>query len=281
MILGFLVCLVLSGCGVTSQSAEHPLPVPSLIPTRPVTPPSIPETFEPGVSQPGDTGWIDAGPGVALRRMRVFQNDGITPVFVVRLDPTQVRFHVGYAPDEPRSLATWHKESGALVTINGGFFDENNHSTALVISGGTVSGNSYEGQGGMFAVDTAGNVSLRYLAEQPYDPGEPLVEALQSWPMFIKPGGTLVYTGSADEQPARRSAIALDTSGHVLLIVCTGSAFTLRGLADWLLASDLAIDAALNLDGGSSTGLYLDSGEHRERIDAFATLPMVLLVLPQ
>ncbi|MCG8350103.1 MAG: phosphodiester glycosidase family protein [Chloroflexales bacterium] len=246
--------------------------VPTLMPTLPGSPPSAPDS--------DDSGWRAAGTGIEVRRIRYPSETGTAALTVVRIDPQQVRFHVGYDPEQPRTLSLWQSETGALAAINGGFFDANNRSTALVISAWVASGESYQGRGGMFAVGAAGVVSLRYLAEQPYDPNEALVEAVQSWPMLISPGGGLAYTSEGGEQ-ARRSVIARDRAGQVLLIACPTSTFTLRGMADWLLASDLEIDAALNLDGGSSTGLYLDSGGERERIDSFVLLPQVLLVLPK
>jgi uncharacterized protein YigE (DUF2233 family) len=72
--------------------------------------------------------------------------------------------------------------------------------------------------------------------------------------------------------------VALDRAGRLLLIVSPTGAFTLRGFADWLRASDLDIDSALNLDGGSTTGLFLQSGELSEQVDSFGPLPLVLLV---
>ncbi len=276
----WIICLGLAGCAQEPMpDAGQVAPVPTLMPTHPITPivPTAPP--ESTSAEPSDSGWIAASPGVDVRKLRLDYNERLAPISIVRVDPAVLRFQVGYAPAEPRALATWHAEANALATINGGFFDENNQSTALVISDGVVSGSSYEGNGGMFAVDVAGNVSLRYLAAQPYDPNEPLVAALQSWPMLIA-GGTLTYTSMDDGQRARRSVVALDRSGHVLLIACSGSDFSLRGLADWLLASDLEIDAALNLDGGSSTGLYLDGTEQNLRIPAFVPLPITLMAVP-
>jgi uncharacterized protein YigE (DUF2233 family) len=275
-----IVCLGLTGCAQEPvRDTGQVAPVPTLMPTHPITP--VAPTAPPALTgaQPSDSGWITAGPGVDLRRLRLAHGERLAPVSIVRVDPALMRFRVGYAPAAPRPLATWHADANALATINGGFFDENHQSTALVISDGLVSGSSYQGSGGMFAVDAAGNVSLRYLAAQPYDPNEPLVAALQSWPMLIT-DGTLTYTTADDGQRARRSVVALDRSGRVLLIACSGNDFSLRGLADWLLASDLEIDAALNLDGGSSTGLYLDSAEEDLRIPAFVPLPITLMVVP-
>ena len=130
----------------------------------------------------------------------------------------------------------------------------------------------------MFAVDSAGQVLLRSLADQPYDPAEPLAEALQSWPMLVKPGAVAAGYSGDDSERARRSVVALDRSGHVLLLACGTSSFTLQDLGAWLLASDLEIDSALNLDGGSSTGLYANN---QIQVDAFVRLPQVLLAEPR
>ena len=195
---------------------------------------------------------------------------------IVRLDLSQVRLRVVYAPEQPRGIRNWFEQHQPIAAINGGFFAEDYRATALVISDGVSSGASYEGFGGMLAVDPEGSVSLRALSDQPYDSGEPLAQAMQSFPVLVFPGGQPATL--ENERRARRSAVALDRAGRLLLIACPTSAFTLRGLADWLAGSDLEIDSALNFDGGSSTGLYLQSGELSERIDSFGPLPLVLLV---
>ena len=43
-------------------------------------------------------------------------------------------------------------------------------------------------------------------------------------------------------------------------------------------STETQIRLALNLDGGSSTGLYLEAGPLNERIDSLGLLPIVLLV---
>jgi uncharacterized protein YigE (DUF2233 family) len=273
---GLLFCVaVMAACSVVSQPDQHTQVTPS-----PTAQASAQRTTL--SADPFDSGWIESEVGIALRQQRVFQPDGSEArISIVRLDPASVRFRVGYAPDQPQSLATWAAEAGALAAINGGFFGENYETTALVISGGTIIGTSYQGFGGMFAVDAAEHVSLRYLADQPYDPGEHLIEAVQGWPMLVKSGGVIAYTTIEGSEPARRSVIARDRHGHVLLIACSTSSFTLPGLATWLLESDLEIDTALNLDGGSSTSLYLESGSQYEYIRSFGSLPLVVLVLPR
>lgn len=271
-----VLLLCWSGCSGAEQSSM-PVPASTLMPTPVVLPTAGAPAASP-TTAPADTGWLSAGAGIALRRFRFAHPAGPAQVSVLRVDPRLHRFRVAYAPDAPRSLNAWQESSNALALINGGFFDEANRTTALLISNGTVSGESYVGRGGMFAVDQAGAVWLRYLGEQAYDPAESLVEALQGWPMLVRSGGVQAYTFE-DGIRARRSAIAIDREGHVLLIASPTASFTLRELAEWLIGADLGIDAALNLDGGSSTGLLLATDSLHERIDAFVPLPTVLLVL--
>ncbi|RRR66417.1 MAG: phosphodiester glycosidase family protein [Candidatus Viridilinea halotolerans] len=227
---------------------------------------------------PQDSAWQTAAPGLELRRMRVPVAGLQAPVSLVRIDPQQVRFAVGYQPQAPLTLSQWASTHDAIAVINGGFFDASGVSVSLLIQQGVPYGTSYVERGGMFAVTPSGSVLLRALSDTPYDPREPLAEALQGWPLLVRTGGSAAYTHE-DGQRARRSAIALDRSGRVLLIACHTSAFTLAELSHWLATADLDLDVAVNLDGGSSTGLLLRSSHTPERIEPFVPLPLVLLVL--
>ncbi|HJZ49467.1 MAG TPA: phosphodiester glycosidase family protein, partial [Roseiflexaceae bacterium] len=226
-----------------------------------------------------DTGWLPGRPGVELRRMRTTAGPGHldVPLTVVRLDPARVRLRVAYAPDHPRGLRTWFEERRPLAAINGSFFTPKYQATALLISDGVISGESYAGFGGMLAVASDGSIDLWALHDRPYDPGAAFEQALQSFPMLVFPGGEPTAIED-DRQRARRSVVAIDRAGRLLLLVSPTSDFTLRGVAEWLSRSDLDVDRALNLDGGASTGLYLIDGPLQETIDSFGPLPIVLLV---
>ncbi len=77
-----------------------------------------------------------------------------------------------------------------------------------------------------------------------------------------------------------RTAIAQDRDGRVVIIVCPQGAFTLRGLAIYLLGSNLELDVALNLDGGASTGLSLRLGKERLEIPGLLPVPAVITISP-
>lgn len=276
--LTLLALLLASACTpqVSAPSPTSPLrPIPTLFPTNPSFAQPTPAGSE-SIDAP-DTGWIAGSNGIELRKLRA-SSGGITTssIVIARIDLAQVRLRVGYTPGQPRSLQAWADQQTLLV-VNGGFFTEDYHSTALVISDGRASETSYEGFGGMLAVAPSGEVTIQPLRDQPYDPSAPLDQAMQSFPMLVFPGGTAAYIDD-DNARARRTAIALDRAGRLLIIVCPSSDFTLNGLAEWLASSDLEIDRALNLDGGPSTGMYVSAGPVEEQIDALGRLPIVLLV---
>jgi uncharacterized protein YigE (DUF2233 family) len=281
----------------TAPTAPPPLPTDAPVPTAPAEaapaeptpepPPPLdtapPEALPPEVTPPpppeavaGD--WLQGDLGVELRllTLAVPSNGANAPITVLRLDPNLVRLRVGYAPGAPRALSQWQADSGALAVINGGFFSPEFTALGVTVSGGQAQGESLA-FGGMFAVDVNGAVSLRNLADQPYDGSEPLQEALQSFPILVRAPGEPAQIRENGERN-RRTVVALDEAGRVLLIVAPTPAWTLQDMGDALAASDLGVTIALNLDGGSSTGMLVASGAVQLPLPAFSTLPQVLLV---
>lgn len=226
-----------------------------------------------------DTGWEEVGQGLERRVVNVEGPDGQSTqsLYLLRIDPDHHRFDVGYHPGNPQSLLAWGEETKALIVVNGGYFTEENQATNLVITDGIGSGSSYHGFGGMFSVDNQGP-RLRWLSQQPYDETEPANAGFQSFPMLVTPGGKLGYKDESGEK-ARRTVIAEDRDGRILLIISPSATFTLAEMSRYLTNSDLDIEAALNLDGGASTGLLL--ADPAEGIPAFSELPLVLLVYPR
>jgi uncharacterized protein YigE (DUF2233 family) len=284
----FVGALLLAGCQPDEQAeptAASLQPLPTLIPTPIAAGPTQPSTSgqegapssSGSIAPPLDEGWAEGDPGIALRHVHVPAADGQAqvPLTIVRLDPNSVAVQVLYDPERPRPLRTWAEAEQPSLAVNAGYFTDTYESTALVISGGVVSGVSYDGFGGMLAVRDDGSVDLRALRDTPYDPAEPLTYATQSAPMLVFPGAVPAEINDNGER-ARRSVVAIDRDGHLLVIVGPTSGLTLRELASWLATSDLGIDRALNLDGGSSTGLFLQSGALREQIDSFSPLPIVI-----
>lgn len=208
--------------------------------------------------------------------LNLLAGDGriVETIRVWRLAPDHYRFDVGYRPGEPQSLRDWQAATGALLVVNGGFYTEAFEATGLVVTGGERYGVSYGGFAGMLSVTPVG-AELRWLAQRPYSPSETLTAALQSFPMLVRPGGVMGFPNE-DGTAARRTVVARDADGRWLFILTTRGAFSLHRFSRYLVESDLAIDHALNLDGGASSGLIL--ADPPEQYLPFTPLPTVILV---
>lgn len=265
------------GCALTSQApppTAAPLATIPPIATATLAPPTAVPTVVP------DTGWQLLRPGLEKRLINLVDGSGRLQetVYILRFEPAAFQFGVAYRPGEPQSLETWQAETGALVVLNGGYFTESYAATGLIVSNGQASGVSYGDFAGMLAVAAEGP-QLRWLAEQPYDPAEPLLAAVQSFPLLVKPGGLLGFPDE-DGLVSRRTVIAQDRQGRILFLLAQRGYFTLHKLSRFLVeTADLEIDIALNLDGGTSTGLLL--AEPAEGIGAYTLLPAVITVHPR
>ena len=222
--------------------------------------------------------WNRVATGVEIRNedWKIPGGDDDT-VTIVRFDIHKIKLSVGYQPKQPLLMSAWMQQEHATAIINGGYFDQLDNATALVVSNGKVFGESYTGFGGMLSVDAQGKVSLRSLRQQPYNPNnERLQQATQSSPMLMLGGKRTQF--SADASQTRRSVVAMDKQGHLLFIASPDQVFSLDQLADQLASSDLSIETALNLNGGASTGLYVNGGSSQVAIDSLAKLPIVVIV---
>jgi hypothetical protein len=269
---------ILPGCNPREQ-----VPIPPTATVLPTLPPTAVPTLTLTTETIPDTGWQFLQPGMERRMIRLFddQNQHIESLYIFRLDQRLFRLDVAYH-DTPQSLEDWQKETDAIMVVNGGFFRVENEKyfpNGLTIINGETVGSSYEGFGGMLAIQE-GWAELRWLAERPYIPGEALQAALQSFPMLVKPGGELGFPPELEDHlQARRTAIAQDREGRLLFILAPRGHFTLHRLSLYLTESDLNLDIAINLDGGPSSGIML--AEPREVIPSQSLLPIVILVYPR
>ncbi|MBE3559663.1 MAG: phosphodiester glycosidase family protein [Ktedonobacteraceae bacterium] len=266
----FLLCFLASSliaCNLLSEVTVNGTPV--------VSSGSTPTM--PGLDAPLNA-WAQVAPGVEIRA-EYWKSAGKNEdtVIITRLDLRQVHISIGYQPDKPLTMSEWMNQAQARVIINGGYFDKNNRPTGLLVSDGTVTGTSYQGFGGMLAVDSQNHVTLRSLRQQPYKASlDRLQQATQSSPMLMLDGKRTQFDSNAASQ--RRSVAAMDKQGRLLFIVSPAQSFSLDELADLLVASDLSLQSALNLDGGASTGLYVRGKDKKVSVDALTPLPIVIIV---
>lgn len=229
----------------------------------------LPETAPPEAPE-SDDNWTVVASGLEQDSIR----EGAVIFQAVRIDPTQYSFRAHYRPNAPLTLAEWQAElPTAEVIINANFFTPENTVLGLLISDGVRYGTSYTDRGGRFFVDGA-TVGIRSNTTQPYQ-GEAYSQAVQAFPMLVD-NGLATYNNSADTAISRRTVIAQDTQGRIILLVTSGFGLSLYDLSQYLPTSDLNIVTALNLDGGGSTMMRIASSE--TTVISLDPVPIVLAV---
>lgn len=280
-----LILFLLVACVAFVCNSIYQTPIlPTATPTQTLTaiPSSTPGAL-PTLAGTPDTGWYGLQPGLERRSISIYndQNQQVEALYLLRLDPNQFRLDVAFH-ETPQNLENWQKETNALVVVNGGYFRIENEiyiPNGLTIVDGVTFGSSYDSFAGMLAINDYGT-ELRWLANKPYDPYEPLRAALQSFPVLVKPGGELGFPAQyEDNVKARRTVIGQDREGRILFILAPRGYFTLHQLSVYLTGSDLHLDIALNLDGGPSSGIFL--ADPRETISSQTLLPFVILAYPR
>lgn len=243
-------------------------------PSEPAEPPPI--------APPADSGWQTLEPGLEQRHLFVAP-DAANPqiqeeLFILRLEPDRFALRLAYDP-RGRLVSAWLDDEDALGALNAGFFRAEETAlipTGLTILDGEAMGESYVDFGGMLTI-TDGYAQLRWLADQPWGGEETVDDAFQSFPLLVRPGGELGFPAEEEDlQIARRSVIAQDRSGRLLLLLAPRGLFTLHQLSAWLSTSDLDLDIALNLDGGPSSGLLLRGASWGS--DSLDRIPLVILL---
>jgi len=279
-LIGALLVGMLVACTAPIATAVSPTPLSIQLstiqptPTLQVTASPTPQPGQTAISPSAmDSGWELLQSGLERRTIRLLNENGrqTEQLYLLRIDPALYDFAVAYTPGQPKTLAAWQEETRALIVANGGFFTEEYRATGLIVVDGQVSGSSYAGFGGMVTLG-AGGVDVRSLVERPYTPTESFDYALQSFPMLVL-NGEPAYQ-NADLDAARRTVIGMDGNGRILLILAQWGGFTLAELSSYLADADFGLVNALNLDGGTSTGLILVNPP--ESIPAFVAVPSVI-----
>ena len=230
--------------------------------------------------------WTPASKGIEYARIPAFgalARKG-NSILLARIDPASVLFRVYYHGGRGKPVQSWIKEfpSAALI-VNANFYQGNGRALGLVmIDNKVVSQPSGRPGAGRFQVKdevpsvgpmvgdevTANQKAARY------------TEAFEGYPLLIAQGQQITSIARYDAKfHSRRTIIAQDSKGRILLIVTTPTEVSLAEMTDWLLNSGLDIVTALNLDGGLSSQMLIPaSGDQPELITGISNVPTVLVV---
>lgn len=202
-------------------------------------------------------------------------SDGIS---ALRHAPTAVTYgHVFEpAPAAAQPVGVWlRRYPDAVAAVNCGFFREDAAGYAhigLLMTAGELQAGLRSNWGGVLIVRDGS----AFVAGQPQRLLAPAALGVQGWPLLAMEGRALPRLN--DQEQARRTAVGVDAAGRVVWVAAV-QARTLAEFAARLLAPDLALTAAINLDGGSSTGLRWLGEEGQLGADSLP-VPCALLLYP-
>ncbi len=249
-----LICLLFMGCQLGTP-----------IPATPT--PAQPPTATP------DPNWEQVTTGL---EQRFYRAEGGALFQTVRIDPTLYSFRAHYRPRDPLTLQQWRDAlPTAIAIINANFYTPQHEILGILISDSQVYGRTYQ-RGGTFIVQD-GVPTIRPNPINPY-PANPIEQAVQAFPLLVQ-GGQAAYANASDNRVARRTIIAQDARGRVLLLVTPGFGWGLYDTSQYLATTDMNVVDAVNMDGGGSTMLYVAASE--TLISSFDPVPAVLAVYPR
>ena len=165
--------------------------------------------------------------------------------------------------------------SKALLTINGGFFDQNHHPLGLRI------GNQQQ----YSPLKHISWWSIFYIKDQkPYisslaqfRDNQPIDFAVQSGPRLLING----HIPSLKPGRAERSALGISPDGQIIILVTDNAPITTTALAELMKFPPLNCKDALNLDGGSSSQLHADIGSFKINVHGFSNVSDAIGVKPR
>lgn len=243
-------------------------------------------SFERSLSAPD---WAEVVPGVTFARVRAtrYCRQGSPGVAVVRLDPRRCRIEPYHEAEysKPATILQWQARLNTPVLLNGGLYDaKRRHLGILRRRGRDLGGNRHETWKGVLAFDPRESelppAALLDLAV----PEDVRLEkkygtAVQSMMLFDTQGNIRVRKS---DRIARRSAVAMDASGRIVLLVTEG-AYTLWDTGALLRESGFELVQALALDGGNEASLVVNANGVRYRSfenDRSGSDPSTLVTLP-
>ena len=202
---------------------------------------------------------------------------------LVFFDSTRCALRIVDQPDRGKagSLGEAMRSIPAIAGCNGGYFTPEFQPLGLSISQGVRTGKMERSSllGGLLMV-RRGRPVILWRDEFTEQSG--ITDLIQAGPRLVY--GGLPVKGLDDSKSRVRTFVLTDCAGHWALGLC--DRVSLRQLSDLLatkgIITELDVERALNLDGGSSSGLwYRQEGGEEVYDNEFSTVRNFLVVLPK
>ena len=202
-----------------------------------------------------------APPGLEFREREVAEGGATATLWVVAFNPKTHTFAVMDNPDGAYDLASASAKRGALAAVNGGYFHPDKTPLGLVVRQGAQIHRLEKGKLLSGVVSATGN-AVAIQRTGAFKLTQAVREALQAGPFLVEGGKPIAGLNST--RSAARTVVFQDAKGRAGLLICKSAtlAETAALLASPAVFPEARIVRALNLDGGSSTALWVRGDLH-------------------
>ena len=214
--------------------------------------------------------WKTIARGVELREFQTKATSQDLPVEITALRVAPERVHI--VSGATLEASQWRQRSSAMAVVNGGYFDPEGRSLGLRISDNRRLRDLHPADWGVFLVEGNGAriVHTRdYKALRDKGRTRRVLEAIQCGPRLVVDGKLTQLKA----QWGRRTALGIDGKGRVVVAVADGELSFAAWQKLWASRSGLNCPNALNLDGGGSTQMSLQSGKTTREIGGSWPVP--------
>ncbi len=220
---------------------------------------------------PGEDVWATIAPGVELRLLRAPGSNNSSSVVALRTTPEHLRVVSG----TPRQAEEWRKANKALAAVNGGFFDAQDKPLGLRASGGkrlsVLHGKMW---GVFFTRGSKSHPQAQIMPTEKFVWKSDMREAVQCGPRLVENGKVL----KLKFQWARRTGMGIQRDGKVVIAVADSDVSLPEWAKFWAAPAGLNCRDALNLDGGPSSQLSLQTPSRRLHLRSGRAVPDAVLI---
>jgi uncharacterized protein YigE (DUF2233 family) len=194
--------------------------------------------------------------GLNFTERRAQGDTGEVTLWVVAFDPKAYTFAVMDNPEGTFDLGSAAEKRGVLAGVNGGYFRPDRTPLGLVVRQG-VELHPLEHARLLSGVLSVTPTAIAIQRTAAFKTSPSVREALQAGPFLVERGSPI--TGLEATKDAARTVIFQDAKGRAGFLI--GKSASLAGMAEILATPGIfpegKIVRALNLDGGTSTALWV------------------------
>jgi uncharacterized protein YigE (DUF2233 family) len=201
---------------------------------------------------------LPAPAGLDFKECNIKSETSYATLWVVTFNPKMHAFAVMDNPEGAYDLGTAAEKRGALAAVNGGYFHPDHTPLGLLVRQG-VEIHPIEHASLLSGILSVTPAAITIQRTAVFKSSPAIREALQAGPFLVDHSSPI--TGLNETKEAARTVVFQDAKGHFGLLIAKST--SLAGMAEILMTPAIfpegRILRALNLDGGTSTALWVRS----------------------